>query len=746
MDSDLSEITTAELRELAKSSGTGNVELDGYIVMHLTASEDVTYKPLVTVKTFKPLSITLEGQSELSFTAGEADSETFTVWANNVLGTAKWTHNEDELLMQDIDVVISNISKDATTQGLRVYVGTSHRSIAGSYKLTFTVDDDRNAGYSTERTKEVYIYIEAAETAALELSAGSTEPARSGSSVRVPLTLTGGSGTATWTVSGTSGIGVTLGSQTTTGSTSNNSVAVTVPNGTPEGTYSFTVNVTDNTTGLSTSETVSVTVDNGIVGPDIPIPPTSEISIAPEEETISVNEDEDFSISFAAFGNNDVVSWRITSDAWNDIEDIPLNLKIDSRGEEATLTGHAPVVDKDTEYTFNVTAMDSESNATAKVTVMVINTDGEEPYNPIDDRNIPNLSSRPLVLTAAIADNIRAALGDELPEGVRTLSESNIGSAMEPDNNTATAMLDAGYQLAGNINTLTVSEDGYYAFTFTLPAGYVGMNMSDLSVFAKTVSVRTAALGVKASAVGDVSKGWLLDNNGNKSDKATQEVIAIAHVEANSSAGTYFGSKVIPSAGLDELAITTVEITDTMRENFVQSLSADMTADEARSIRSVSEENIYSPVEPSQATIDEIKEEDNFELAYKLNSIQVDERGYYAFNINIPSELLHYNASDVKVYVINQNAVAGSSFKPSVIPGALSVFELDALGLKLDSLGEKILAVGLLNAGTPFSVYLGKLILMLLMGGCQVSFSGMGMIALAGAVLILGGARLLKRR
>ena len=80
--------------------------------------------------------------------------------------------------------------------------------------------------------------------------------------------------------------------------------------------------------------------------------------------------------------------------------------------------------------------------------------------------------------------------------------------------------------------------------------------------------------------------------------------------------------------------------------------------------------------------------------------------------------------------------------------GVMNALEVDMFGLKLDTVGEKLVAIAFLQAGTPFSVYLGKLLIMLLLGGCETgsaSYAGYGIIALAGVVILLG-ARMLKRR
>ena len=61
--------------------------------------------------------------------------------------------------------------------------------------------------------------------------------------------------------------------------------------------------------------------------------------------------------------------------------------------------------------------------------------------------------------------------------------------------------------------------------------------------------------------------------------------------------------------------------------------------------------------------------------------------------------------------------------------GLLNTWELLSLsGEKLEFGVKEFLMVGLLNAGTPFSVYITKLLIMLLLGGCD---SGLGLAGLA---------------
>ncbi|MBR0095001.1 MAG: hypothetical protein IJP91_06960 [Synergistaceae bacterium] len=77
--------------------------------------------------------------------------------------------------------------------------------------------------------------------------------------------------------------------------------------------------------------------------------------------------------------------------------------------------------------------------------------------------------------------------------------------------------------------------------------------------------------------------------------------------------------------------------------------------------------------------------------------------------------------SNYKIYAFGEDFIAEERFQPAFITGLVNTFELFSLtGKKLEKFGvREFLMVGLLNAGKPFSFYLGKLLIALLMGGCN---------------------------
>ena len=90
---------------------------------------------------------------------------------------------------------------------------------------------------------------------------------------------------------------------------------------------------------------------------------------------------------------------------------------------------------------------------------------------------------------------------------------------------------------------------------------------------------------------------------------------------------------------------------------------------------------------------------------------------------------------DYKFYALNDSDLGEGQLQPAFINGLLSTWELFTMsGEKMNSFGvREFLMVGFLNAGKPFSLYLAKLLLALLLGGCD---AGLGF--LAGGSVILG--------
>ena len=155
-------------------------------------------------------------------------------------------------------------------------------------------------------------------------------------------------------------------------------------------------------------------------------------------------------------------------------------------------------------------------------------------------------------------------------------------------------------------------------------------------------------------------------------------------------------------------------------------------------IHTLTSSNIADPQEPTQAMRDYAQSE-NVSFTGKLNTLSVDERGYYVFKITLTNELFEQvkgqKVSDFKFYGLHDSEAQVSA---SFINGLLGTWEVLTMnGDAFDSFGVKeFLMVGFLDAGTPFSVYLTKIILALLAGGCSSGIFAGGFAVLALTVLL----------
>ncbi len=751
LDSSMNPITDATVRTLAASSSGGDVvERDGYIVMTLP-TQSAAYNPIVTVKVdrSKPLALSSEGSLNITFAPGEANSSTFTVWANNVKGTVKWNIDDEELQPHGIDVSYEDVTSGDTSFGKKVIVTTGNNTIAGTYSIVFYADDDRALGFVQANSLTATIEVGASDLI-IQPETSSTS-ARAGASFNMSFTLSGASGNVNWSLSA-GNLGLRLSGESSTGA----SVSGTLPSNLPEGNYPFTVTATDEA-GRTASASVSISITptpdpEPTPSPDptptpdpesddhIIDPPVSHIFISPAWNAFSVDAGEERTITLNAYNNNGTVHWEITNTSWSPNDD-PLKLKkVPEGNSEVVITLTAPKLEDDAEYSFEVVAVDSYGQASAPIAIHVNGTGRiKSPDVPVPEwRTLPNVEARELVLTEEIAENLRTALMGRITGDIRVVSSSGIGRPVSPDADVAAAMSAAGYQVAASISTLTVSNDGYYAFVFTVPEAFVGMSMNDLSIFAKQLRITAASLS--DSAASDVTEGMLFNGNGEEVTTAPSEMIAVVHLPANSTSGVFFGSVVIPAAGLNELTINPVEITDELRSNIAQSTGI---AD----VRQIEDRNIFAPIDPTQAIVETIKD-DGYELHYKMNTLIVSEDGYYAFEIVIPDELVNLPSRDVKIYSADiTRFTAGSVRASDLLAGVGSVLELDSMGLKFDTIEKKLLGIVLLEAGKPFTFYLAKLLIVLL-AGCDAGVSsaaGLGITALAGVITLLG-ANFFRRR
>ena len=110
------------------------------------------------------------------------------------------------------------------------------------------------------------------------------------------------------------------------------------------------------------------------------------------------------------------------------------------------------------------------------------------------------------------------------------------------------------------------------------------------------------------------------------------------------------------------------------------------------------------------------------------------------FEITLPDEYVGIPLEELKLMVSEQPQMSSAGFSAAADPFIyLEVTQLT---------GNKVLGVVLATAGQSFSMFLCKLITAILLGGCEAgsaSYAGYGVIALAGAALIMG-TKIFRRR
>ncbi|MBQ7220147.1 MAG: hypothetical protein IJS28_04120 [Synergistaceae bacterium] len=193
--------------------------------------------------------------------------------------------------------------------------------------------------------------------------------------------------------------------------------------------------------------------------------------------------------------------------------------------------------------------------------------------------------------------------------------------------------------------------------------------------------------------------------------------------------------------------ISRPEVIEVILKNDVISqdiLSRDVVSTDIKTFTSA--DTVAEPEEPTEAMQETVKD-DGYEIAAKLNTVQVAESGFYIFKVTLSEEsfqkLKGLSAEEVRVYALSDTDL-DIEIAPAFITGILNTFELLTMtGEKMDTIGlREFLLIGLLDAGKPLSLYLAKLLIMLLLGGCSY---GWGMSALLAVPAVMIFTKLYRR-
>ena len=141
-------------------------------------------------------------------------------------------------------------------------------------------------------------------------------------------------------------------------------------------------------------------------------------------------------------------------------------------------------------------------------------------------------------------------------------------------------------------------------------------------------------------------------------------------------------------------------------------------------LKYITRSNMSPPREATEDMKAYIKSDDH-EIVANFPTLSVDVEGIYIIPITLSGDvwemLKSHDIADYKFYALNDSEAGSEEASPAFINGLISTWELFTLnGEKMTSFGVKeFLMVGFLNAGKPFSVYLARMIIMLLLGGCN---------------------------
>lgn len=143
-------------------------------------------------------------------------------------------------------------------------------------------------------------------------------------------------------------------------------------------------------------------------------------------------------------------------------------------------------------------------------------------------------------------------------------------------------------------------------------------------------------------------------------------------------------------------------------------------------LRYISRTHIGNPEDPTEDMKDYVKN-DGYEIMTGLYTVSMDEEGGYYTRYTLPDDIWEQvkdkEVSSFRFYELNDDGASEDTLKSSsIIFGLINAYEVSGGRLEIFDTKTIILA-GLLQASTPFSVFIGKLLLALLAGGCSTGIN-----------------------
>ena len=418
---------------------------------------------------------------------------------------------------------------------------------------------------------------------------------------------------------------------------------------------------------------------------------------------------------------------------------------------DMVISGTIPAWTQAGRYTITVNALNSNgftASAQAYITVVSLLESGDVISGDIISGDVISGDQRPTPSTPGGRDNPVDYVFD-IPAGIRDRVTMHFNNETIYQF-TADEIISAAWEL--DAVDLRAIADLYESVVLRLPIlrpKNTGLYMLRLDLSGAGAGKKINLYGITSGGGGNLSTTalenmdyMLLDENGNEVTQVPENgiVYAVLRLTANREHRGVITSPIELERGSIQ-PVKAEELGNTVLEKIAESVN--ISADQ---IKFITEENISDPQEPTENMRSELESRQN-QIIGKFNTLYVRESGYYVFRVTLSDDLYEQvkgvSINELKVYALfDDGRPSSADVRASFVSGLLSTWELLSLnGEKLEFGVKEFLMVGFLNASTPLSVYLTKLIIMLLLGGCD---AGLGIAGLA--VTALGAIFFIVRR
>ena len=385
-----------------------------------------------------------------------------------------------------------------------------------------------------------------------------------------------------------------------------------------------------------------------------------------------------------------------------------------------SITGIIPPGTNAANYTVIITAIDSEGlRFSGRASIIVT----AKSSGRIRQDNSNNFIDYTFDIPSGVSSRLAQLFSGDV---YQFTDEEIVAPSWQLDAEDRAVLQERGLRVLVSLPAVRPSRSGTYLFRITLPDVNSGTALSLLGIRHE---------GDVTSAAFEDLEYVMLDENGNEITSVPQN--KTVYVGMRLTEGRIHRGVLTAVEGLELGTITPFTPTDALLEKIADTVNR--SADE---LNFITEENISDPKEPTQAMRDQMESRDA-QVIGKMNTILVSHDGYYILRVTLSDDLYEQvrgvKVDELKAYVLyDSERVETSEVRASFITGLLNTWELLTLtGDKLEFGAKEFLMVGFLNAGTPFSVYLTKILLALLMGGCDAGVGLAGLAVVAGAVILL---------